>query len=221
MNHQKKVVTKQVLDNSREYSKIRTKIKELKLELNRFHQNKMGELYKICEEIVRLKQALPENRGVGKRYTFCSLEWENDIGLSSMDIRYIQSYKFISDYGKKCVSNNLITDTAICHFLAISSLLREEKWQNKLIDLVIAKKIKTSQVSELTKEELKLFLEGKLKRKISDDYFFTATKTLRSITIRIKERKHLFHKSNFSNNLFRSIENLYFEMLKMVEEQGQ
>lgn len=221
LSHQKRLVTKASLDSSRQYAKIRDRIKELKKELHKYHTGRMENLYNICYELVQLHRALPENSGVGKRYTFRSLEWETDLGLTSMDIRYIESYIFISDYGKKCVKKGLITDTAICHFLAISSLLREEKWQNKLIDLIIANKIKVSQVSELTKEELKLFLQGKLKKRISDDYFFTATKTIRSIEKRILERKNLLTKSNFSRHLFRSVESLYFQLKKEMDKNGK
>ena len=218
ISHQKKAITKATLDFQKQYALIRNKISELKKQFHKFHQGRMGELYNLCNEIVELKKALPENRGVGKRYTFRSLEWEEGLGLTSMDIRYIQAYIFISDYAKNCVKKGLINDTTICHFLAVHSLLREDEWQDKLVDMIIKKDIKVSQVSELTRDELKLFLQGKLKKRISDDYFFTATKTIRSIRKRIAERGHLLSKSNFSDNLFNAVKGLYFDMEKLRKE---
>ena len=216
-DHRKKVVTRQQLDYSREYVQIRNKIDSLKKEFRKYSHGRMGELYRILTEIVELKRALPENRGFGKTYKMRSLEWEEDLGITAMEIRYISSYIFISDYGKECVEKGLIHDSTICHFLAVHALLRQEKWQNILIDKVIKEKIKVSQVSELTKAELILFLEGKLEKRMSDDYFFTATKTIRSVNKRILERKHLLKGSNFSKHLLSSVEKLYLELKYNIE----
>lgn len=204
----KQIITRERLNLSKEYSQMRKKIKELKQEFKKFNDSRVKEMYRILTEIVKIKRALPENSGVGKNYTMRSLEWEEDLNLTSMEIRYISAYIFISDYGVEKVQQGFINDTTICHFLAISSLLREEKWQNKLIDLVIAKKIKVSQVSELTREELKLFLQGKLKIRQDDKYFLTATKTLRSMKKRILERKELLSNSMFKTNLINAINEL-------------
>lgn len=207
-SHQK-VVTRYNQDLVRSNSQIREKIHELKQELRKYTTSRIGELYSICEELVRLKSALPENIGVGKRYTFRSLEWEEDLDLSSMDIRYIQAYGFISNYGKQCVAKGLLQDTTICHFLAISSLLRETPYQDKLIDLIIERKIRISEVSELTRGELVLFLEGKLKKRKDDTYFLSSAKTLRSMLSRLKQREELLKSDNiYKTHLISSVNNL-------------
>ncbi len=190
-----KVITKQRLDEYRNNSQIRSRINELKQEMRQYTSGRVAKLYEICTEIVELKRALPENRGVGKNYTMRSLEWEEDLDLTAMEIRYIQSYIFISDYAHEKIKEGLLRDSTICHFLTISSLLREEKYQNKLIDKILMNKIKISEVSELTKDELKAYLDGKMNYKSSDRYFLTSAKTMRSILTRLKSREATLKKN--------------------------
>ena len=110
---------------------INKKIYELKKEFIKKKYNHIGNLYKILSEIIKLKQYTNPD------YRPRSLEWEKDIELTAMQIRYIFSYQYISSYAEKKVNLGLITDTMMCHFLATSSLLRESQWQNKLVDKLI------------------------------------------------------------------------------------
>ena len=203
-----KLITKESESEEDNIKAINKKIVELKKEFRSRTYNHIGNLYKILSEIVKLKQYSDPN------YKVRSLEWENDLELTAMQVRYIFSYQYISTYTEKKVKQGLITDGAICHFLAVSALLRKSRWQNKLVDKIIGEKMKVSEVSELTKEELKLFLRGKLKIRKDDKYFLTATKSLRSMYTRLNDRKHLFDNSPYSKNLINSIKKLN----KLVDE---
>ena len=202
MGKKLKLQTKEVIDEEENLKLINFKIMSLKEEFNRHTYNHIGNLYSILSEIVKLRKYSNQN------YTPRSLEWEDDLKLTAMQIRYIFSYKYISTYAENKVRNGEITDAAICHFLAVSSLVRESQWQNRLVDKIIKEKIKVSEVSELTKEELKLFLLGKLKIRKDDKYFLSATKSLRSMLTRLESRKNLLRKSPYSTNLINSIKNL-------------
>lgn len=202
MGKRMKLITKASIDEEKNLELINKKILELKEQFSRHTYNHIENLYKILSEIVKLKQYFNKN------YTQRSLEWEKDLELTSMQIRYIFSYKYISSYAKEKVKAKLITDVSICHFLAVSALLRESRWQNRLIDKIINEEMKVSEVSELTQEELKLYLLGKLKIRKDDKYLLTATKSLRSIFTRIEERKRLMKKSPYSKNLVNAIRKL-------------
>lgn len=209
-----KLITKESIDEEKNKKAIEDKIKELKKELRSRTYNHIGNLYKILAGIVRLRQYSDKN------YRPRSLEWEKDIKLSAMQIRYIFSYQYISSYAEEKVKEGLISDEAICHFLAVSSLLRESQWQNILVDKIIEGNIKVSEVSELTKKELKLFLLGKLDIRKDDKYLLAATKTLRSILKRLEDRKEILKESPYKENLINSIVRLE-DFIREVRKDGK
>jgi len=181
---------------------INDSIKELKKEFNKRKYNHIGQLYELLDKIVKLRQKTIS------RYTERSLELEEGIELKASEIRYIFAYQYLSSYAREKVLQGLIDDTTVCHFLAVSSLLRSPEWQNKLIDKIISDKIRISQISELTLEEIKLFLQDKLELRTDDKYFLSVTKSLRSMKNRIEERKHLINDSPYKDNLINAIKEL-------------
>lgn len=202
MASKQKLKTKESEDEEKNLEAINKKILELKKEFRKENYNHIGHLYNILSKIVKLKQYSNPN------YAPRSLEWERNINLNAMQIRYIFSYQYISSYAKDKVRKGLISDASICHFLAVSSLLRESRWQNKLVDKILKGNMRVSEVSELTKDELRLSLTGKLKIREDDQYLLTATKSLRSILGRLNDRKEIISNSPYRNNLLGSIYNL-------------
>lgn len=203
------------LDIKRNDELVREKIKELKTELKKFTTSRIGTLHRICTELVNLRRSLPGNRG--KRYTIRSLEWEKDLNLTQQELRAIQSYVFLSDYSKVCINKGLIRDSTVCHFLVMSSLLRERKYQDKLVKMVIENKVRMSYINELTKDELRLFLLGKLKRKNDNPLLINSVKTIRSLTSRLRAQKELLAKDSiYRKHLILSVNNLkkYLDGLK-------
>lgn len=199
MKSQLKIRTKLSEDEEKQVLSVNKRIRELKKLYTKKVFGHISEVYKILDEIVRLKKYS------NPRYAPRSLEWEEDLNINAQQIRYVFAYKDICKYAQEKVDEGLIDDSTICHFLATSSILREEYWQKKLIDKLLKKQIKIGEVSELTQNELKLFLQDKLTLRTSDKYFFTATKTLRSILKRLRDRSNLLEKSPFKDNLYNAI----------------
>ncbi len=198
----KHLQVREAADEEKQIESANKKIQELKEEFRNRTYNHIGNLYKILDKIVKLRQYSDKN------YRPRSLEWEEDINITAMQIRYIFSYQYISTYAEDKVKEGSLTDTAMCHFLSCSSLLRESQWQNRLVDKIIDGGVKVSEVSELRVDELKLFLLGKLTIRKDDKYLLTATKTLRGILNRLESRKELINGSVYSKNLINSIRKL-------------
>lgn len=214
MGKKQELRTKAVIEEEDNLELINKKISKLKDEFSRHTYNHIGHLYSILSEIVKLKKySIPH-------YTQRSLEWEKGLKITSMQIRYIFSYQYICPYTEKKVKENLINDATVCHFLSVSKLLRESRWQIKLVDKIINEDIKIGEISELTIDELKLFLLGKLKIRKDDKYLLSSTKTLRSILLRLKEREKIMETSPYSENLFNAIKNLNDFINKMEVKNG-
>ena len=201
-----KVITKESKGEFKDRILIEKKIKKLKKEFLKYTKSRVGEMYKILSKIVKLKQKI--NSGFRPR----SLEWEDDIKLNAMQIRYIFSYQYISSYSKKLIEKGLINDSAVCFLIYRFKMLREPQWQNKIVKLFLNGKITISQSSEMTREELVLLLNGKFKFKTDDKYLISATKTLRSILVRIKQRKNIINKSKYKKNLIQAVNKLGKEL---------
>jgi hypothetical protein len=167
-------------------------------------------MYEILNEIVKLKKE------TNNKYAPRSLEWESDLNITGDDIRFIFAYQYITDYTKSKIQEGLIDDYMICRALKSSSILRNPMRQNSFVNKVINKEVKPSMISEFRTSEIKLLTEGKLKLKQDDNYFFVATKTIRSIKCRIKQRQHLLNESPFRNELIGSIRELY-NLIKIYE----
>jgi len=187
---------------------INRKIIELKQLFRRRKYNRVGQLYEVLNELVKLKQK------TNPRYAPRSLENEEGINLTGSQIRYIFAYQYICEYTKKKVLEGKIDDSTVCHALAVSSRLREIQWQIRFVDKLINKEIKPSSISELNQEEIKNVLLDKEEITESDNYFLSATKSLRNIKDRIEKRKHLLKGSLYEKNLINSIKNLS----KLLEE---
>lgn len=197
-----KLITKEKKNDERNLFAVKKKIVELKKRYMRGKYNHVGELYEILSKLVKLKQV------EDSKYTPRSLEWEKDLKITSGEIRFIFAYKYISSYAKEKIKEGLIDDVIICNALAHSSLLRDINYQNKFIDKLIKNEIKIGACSELTKEELGLFLMDKLKVRKDEDYFLSAIKSLRSMKNRIKDRKNLLKNSVYRDNLISAIRGL-------------
>jgi hypothetical protein len=195
----------------KEMFQIKRRIEELKEEINSIKYNKVRDIYLKLNEIVKLRQRL------NHKYTPRSLEKEEGLKITGIQVRFFFSYQYLTDYTLRMIKEKKITDSLICKYLTISSVFREVQWQKLLVEKLVNKEISPSQISELTIEEIKLFLIGKLKFRTSDKYFLTATKTLRSMTARIKDRKHLLKKSFYKQDLLNQIEVLRKMILEEVK----
>lgn len=190
------------IDEKHNLLEITKKIRQLKMQFMKRKCNRIKELYETLSEIVKLKKALDP------KFEPRSLEWEEDLKISSWEIRYIFAYKFITPKTMEKINAGLLEDSSVCHFLAQSSLLRQEPWQGLLINKMIKGKIGVGEISELKMDELKLFLEDKLKLRTDDKYFYSMTKSLRTMLVRLKERENLIEKSPYAPHLISAIRNL-------------
>jgi len=181
---------------------INKKIEELKDKYRRVRFGQIGEIYKILNELVKLKKA------TNSRYTERSLEWEKDLNLTDSDIRVIFAYPYISDYGEKMVREGKIFDYIICKAIRTNTLFREVQWQNKYIKGLISKEFKSSELFELKKENIKRVLTGKEVINDYDSYFKSVLKSIRDTRNRLSIRKKELKSSVFKDELIKEVENL-------------
>ena len=189
-----------------EQQAINRKIAELKKEFTQFTSSRVGSMYKILNEIIKLKQQ------TNPKYAPRSLEWEKDMNLGAMQIRYIFTHQYLSTYSKKLINEGLITDSTICFLIFRFKFLREPEWQNKVVDKFLAGQIRISWCSEMTQEEIKLLLNDKFEFKLDERYFLSAVKNLSSILSRIRERKHLIKDSRFRARMLEKANKLVEEL---------
>lgn len=189
----------------KEQQAVNRKIAELKKEFTQFTSSRVGAMYKILNEIVKLKQQ------TNPKYMSRSLEWEKDMDLGAMQIRYIFTHQYLSSYSKKLINEGLITDSTVCFLIFRFKFLREPEWQNKVVDKFLAGQIRISWCSEMTQEEIKLLLNDKFEFKLDERYFLSAVKNLSSILSRIRERKHLIKNSRFRKRMLE-------KAIKIIEE---
>jgi len=199
----KKTHTRQKLEDKKI---INQRIEELKKEFKKFTSNRIGEMYKILSKIVEIRKQ--ENR----RYAPRSLEWEKDLNLNSMQIRYIFSYQYISGMSERLIEEGKITDTAVCCLIYRFSFLKEPQWQNRMVQKYLNKEIRISESAEMGVNELKDFLLGKKIIRKDDKYILTATKTLRSMSSRLRKKQDVLKKSKHKKSLLYQINELKREV---------
>ncbi len=195
-------ITKESKDEGQNKLLVERKIKELKEEFKKFTQSRVGEMYRILSKIVELKKQ------TNSRYAPRSLEWDKDLNLTSGNIRYIFSHQYISTRSKELIEEGMINDSAVCFLIFRFKMLREPMWQNKLVKLFLDGEITISQTAEMTMDEIKQLLNGKLEFRTDDKYFISATKTLRSMLVRIKARKNVLDNSKFKEALVKEVEKI-------------
>ena len=201
-----KLETKELKDEFRNKLATERKIKELKEEFRKFTKSKVGEMYRILSAIVKLKQL------TNKRYRLRSLEREKGIDLSSQQIRYISSFQYMSSYSKNLVEKGIIKDSAVCFLIHRWGILQQPQWQNKAIKMFVEGKLTISQTAEMKQKDFLSFLNGKYKFSTDEKYLISATKTLRSMLFRIRQRGKIISNSKYKEGLLRELERLRKEI---------
>jgi len=180
---------------------INKQISELKKEFRKYTNHRIGEMYRILSKLVQL------NKLKDKRYAPRSLEWEKDLNLNQVQIRYIFAYEYFSDYAKKLVEEEKIEEKTICFLIWRYRILRKHELQNKLIDLYLANKVKVSELGWMNSTEILGVINGK-RILVKDRYLISANKSIVSLISRLKQRNVNTSNSKFKRELISVVKNL-------------
>jgi hypothetical protein len=191
----------QLIEEKVNIPEINKQILELKKEFKKYTNNRIGEMYRILSKLVQL------NKLKDKHYAPRSLEWEKDLNLNSVQIRYIFAYKYFSFYAKKLVEEEKIEEKTICFLIWRFSILRKEVLQNKLIDLYLKGDIKISELGWMNANEILGLINGK-RILVKDRYLISGNKSICSLLSRLKQREVNTSNSKFKQELINSTKNL-------------
>ena len=197
-----KLITKELTVDFKNKIAIKRKIKELKDQFAHRHYDRIKEMYNILSKIVELKREL------GLKFNNFHLTEEDGINLNYSHIRYIFSIEHLSPKSKRLIKERKITDSTVCTMIWKFNFLREPQWQDKLVDFYLQGKMRMSELGEFSREGLQDFLNGKETISLSQRYLISATKTIRSMSSRIRNKEISIKDKRYVEALKRAVKNL-------------
>lgn len=193
MNRQQQILKFQKKIKQEEH--IENKIKQLKRELKKVHNEYHKKVYIILKEIIRLRKQQMKNYGIGE------LANERDIDLSYHQIAYIFGMDYLSEKTKDLIASGLLKTSTALFVIKQHHKFREPRFQNKVINMYLKGVLNTTEISRMANriiddnvnmnEEIKhankqlqtlmWIIQDKIKFVKSKRKLFTDTKTIQYI----------------------------------------
>lgn len=129
-------------------NKIDLRIEELKRELKNVQEDYYRRVYVILKEILNLRKQQIKGYGLN------NLAKEKGIELTAHQVNYIFGYEHISSHSKQLMDRGRIKPSTLLFIIKQSNKFREATYQDKVVDMYLDGKLKTTEISRMSAENI-------------------------------------------------------------------
>ena len=193
---------------------IEEEIRELKKDLKSIQHDFQKRVYLILKRIMELRRTQIKKYGLG------GLSREKDIGMTIHQIMYIFGYEYISDYTMQKIDSGQLKLSTALYIIKQDLRYREPIYQNKIVQMYLDGKLKTTEISRLS---IEILFDNVLKDReidIANKQLINISFSIQDFMKTIRSKRNLFSDKKTIRYLINQIDRLK-ELLEHSIKHGE